>query len=169
MTIKERLNLTFHKKEMVKIYIIDEANRVHLHYIRMGDKSRFTLYDDRMFDVNNKAVTYDKGLPTYFYSINNPEPVDPHEEGLLPNQVTSESYYNAINNEVLGDIIKYSKGKKQDQNGMLMIMLIVVIIGMLGGFYYLYTLIAEIQAFNNEYKDVFDAIRQALLGGDLIG
>ena len=164
MTFKEKMNMFFNKKKMIKALIVDHANKVRTYYIKIDTDDHFNV-GERRYDIDNESVVYSKGIPTYFYAVENPKPINPHEELWTSTPLTSDDYFIAINTSVTKDILKYSGKKNENANMTLVIGFTVLFLAIAGGLYYIYNELLPIIEYIETNKDLMEAIRESILNG----
>lgn len=175
MTINERINLIFNKKKCIRAIITDTNKRVNIYIILIADKKMFNL-GDRTYLIDYDAVYISNGLPTYFYYVDNPEPITKTElkdyinpldveiaSRKLP--ISSAELYNAIEETISAKIIRYAEGGDVKIINTILIMGAINLLAIGGCTYFLYTTINKIWLFILENDQLISAIKDALISG----
>ena len=173
MNLTARFNLLFNKNECIKVIITDINKRVKTHIIRIKNDKSFNI-NKRTFVINYDAVFYSKGIPTYFYYIDNPvaiksdelkkslEPLDTNiASKLIP--ISSSDLHTAMEETISEKIIRYSEGGDKKIINTILLMGGINILATLGGSYFLFMNIEKILNFLIENEPMIKAIRDFLV------
>ena len=173
MNLTARLNLLFNKNECIKVIVTDTNKRVKTYIIRIKDEKSFNI-GERTFMINYKSVFYSKGLPTYFYYIDNPLTVSKDElKKSLKNidmkyasqliDVSSTDLHTAMEETISRKIIRYAEdGDKKIINTIFM-MGGMNILATLGGSYFVYMTVEKVLDFITLNEPLINAIRDFLI------
>ena len=157
MNLTDRFNLLFNKNECIKVIVTDINKRVKTHIIRIKNDKSFTI-GKRTFMIDFKTVFYTKGLPTYFYYINNPIAISTNEfktalKPLSPEYASkvidiSSSDLNVAMEETISEkIIRYSEGGDKKIINTIFMMGGMNILATLGGSYFVYMTVEKVLDF----------------------
>lgn len=173
MNLKASFNLLFNKNECIKVIITDTNKRVKTHIIRIKDDKSFSI-GERTFMIDYKSVFYSKGIPTYFYYIDNPLTISVTElkkslKSLDPKlasqliEVSSTDLHTAMEETISRKIIRYAEdGDKKIINTIFM-MGAINILATLGGSYFVYMTVEKVLDFMIVNEPLLNAIRDFLI------
>lgn len=172
MNLTDRFNLLFNKNECIKVIVTDINKRVQTHIIRIKNDKSFTI-GNRTFMVNFKSVFYTKGLPTYFYYIDNPVAISDKEfktslKPLSPEYASkiidiSSSDLNVAMEETISEkIIRYSEGGDKKIINTIFLMGGMNILATLGGSYFVYMTVEKVLEFIAANENLIKAISDYL-------
>lgn len=175
MTILEQFNLIFYKNQCIKVIIVDTNKRVNTHIIKLDDSNLFSV-GQRTYLIDYVAVYLSKGIPTYFYYIDNPSPVTKEElmdhtrpldikEASMKIEVSSAELYNAIEETVLAKIIRYAEDGDKKIINTIFAMGGINLLVLIGGLYFLYMQLEKVIIFIAENEDIIKAIKEILITG----
>lgn len=175
MTIKERYNLFFYKSKCIKVIIVDVNKRLNTYIVRVDDRGYFSI-GERTYAITYEAVYISNGIPAYVYYFDNPSAVN-QEELIYQNfpidvrktknkpKVSSADFYNAIEESLLSKIIRYAEDGDQKIINTIMIAGGINLLAVLGGFYFLYTLLDKLSIYSVEILEILNMIKDALISG----
>jgi len=175
MNLTARFNLLFNKNECIKVIITDVNKRVKSHIVRIKNDKSFNI-GERTFMIDFKAVFYTKGLPTYFYYIENPLAISSEElEGSLGEKaldpmlasklidVSSTDLHTAMEETISKKIIRYAEdGDKKIINTIFM-MGAINVLASLGIGYFIYMTVEKVLDFMATNEPLISAIRDFLV------
>ena len=175
MTITERLNLFFYKSKCIKVIIVDVNKRLNTYIVKKDDNDYFSI-GSRTYAVSFNAVYISNGIPAYIYYYDNPSAITQEELAFenLPldmkntkkkPKVTSADFYNAIEESLLSKIIRYAEDGDKKIINSVYIMGGINLLAIVGGLYYLYTMIDSISIIVLESFDLLQAIKDAIING----
>lgn len=173
MNLTARFNLLFNKNECIKVIITDTNKRVKTHIIRIKDEKSFNI-NERTFMIDYDSVFYSKGIPTYFYYINNPltiskielnkslKPIDPKIASQLI-EISSTDLHTAMEETISRKIIRYAEdGDKKIINTIFM-MGAMNILATLGGSYFVFMTVEKVLDFIAVNEPLLKSIRDFLV------
>jgi len=175
MTILEKYNLLFNKSKCIKAIVVDTNKRVKIYIIRVDDSPYFKI-NERTYVINFNSVFLSKGLPTYFYYIDNPNSISKrelskHREPLSPEEasrkieVSSSELYTAIEETISAKIIRYAEDGDKRIINTILLMGGSNLLAIAGGMYFLYTQLEKIILFIAENEGLIEAIKDMLISG----
>jgi hypothetical protein len=98
---------TFYKSRAIRATIIYPDKRIRLHWaLPVGD----TVQIGKMaYKINNEDVLIQKGIPSYIFRSDRPEPINPF--ALAKSVMTAEDFNVAISAKVASEILAVTSGK----------------------------------------------------------
>lgn len=163
MKITDHINLFFNKKKLVKVNIYTEDRRVHT-TVRKIESGMFTV-DGKTYMIDNKMIILDGIIPTLFYMEDSIDPFDMMNGNTIP-AFTADQVNKVLNNKVFSNMITSLK-KKDDLITKLLIMMGGLALLLVGGLYFIYDQMNIINELLEGREALMEALRQALLQGDI--
>lgn len=175
MTILERYNYLFNKSKCIKAIIVDTNKRVNTYIIRIDDNPYFKV-GERTYMINFDSVFLSKGLPTYFYYMDNPisiskDEISDHLQPLSPEQasrkipISSSELYTAVEETITAKLIRYAEDGDKRIINTIFLMGAINLLVLIGGGYFLFTQLENILIFITENEDLIQAIKDMLISG----
>lgn len=167
MNLKNWFRKTFQKGQSMRVYLYHDDKRLTEHIVkRPSNHNPYVTIGESHYVVNAEKVFYYDGLPTCAYYSNDPDGVQPLEKSQQ-SDLTANDLYNAMEEKVSRDIIRYASNNDDDLKRFVMIGAGVSVLAVAGlgffGFQEL-TTILEQQA---DMMDILDKLdNSGIEGGD---
>lgn len=153
--MKQWVIKTFKKKQAVRIYIVNEENRLRSYWV-IPNPSGEVIIGSYAFKLSKDAMVLQNNVPTYVFNTKNADPINLVKKRTR--HMTAEDFHLAIDSHVAQDIIKASGGDKLSLE--FIITLLVMFVGFAGIFYVFSGQFEELRLLIETIKD-----SQPIVGG----
>lgn len=143
----------FYKDRYVKVRLIDGDNRVKTYYALPQDNQIQIKEIKKAFEIQVDKIIYENGVPTLYYNFENPIPVSFHlqDDELQFSDMNPTKLYAGLENKLVAQFM--SQFFKPDTLTPSLIIGIITLVLMLGGFAFVYVTLQDIiQAINSIWE-----------------